>query len=128
MSDEFVLPAIKPAVPSRQPMFEDVQLPPKPARAERLPEDEIERIKTNRRKNLKKKKIQKRIAPAPKPPTPPSPNRPLEMKNRLHTVLGAVVQMSKQESTSFAGCMAQLEDMSRGARRRVIAALEQVYG
>ena len=128
MSDEFVLPTIKPAVPSRQPMFEDVKLPPRPQRAEKLPEDEIERINTNRRRNLKKKKKVKKIAPAPKPAAPVSPNRPLEMKNRLHTVLGAVMQMSKAESMAFAGAMAHLEDMSKGARKRVISALAQVYG
>src|ERR1700722_13798352 len=93
----------------------------KKSRPARLPAREIKRINKNRRKNLKKKK---RVVV---PPAPKNPNRPLEAKNRLRSVMRLVADISKPEMQAFMGAMSVLEDLSRGARLKVIGSLGQAY-
>jgi hypothetical protein len=82
-----------------------------------------------------KPRRKKRVAMTKKPlkafnqatKVPKSPNRPLEAKNRLHSVIKVVAGMSNSETAAFLAAMSLLEDMSGPARRKVIAALSQVY-
>lgn len=137
--DDEVTPGIglmRPALPSRA-TGEEKPLTPLPEteeaprrrrqkRTERLPAPEIKRINQNRKKNMRNNA--KRVPRSKTVLKEKAPNRPLELKNRLHTVLAAVKSMTHaEEITAFAELMAHLEGMSAPARRRVIAALEQVY-
>lgn len=108
-----------------------------------LPAREIKRINTNRKKKkTKKRAVRKAVPVAPrvsnmrkrskfiqttKKVVPKNPNRPLEMKNKLATVLGLVGQLQKAELVSFTNVMRHMENLSRSGRKRVIAALQQVY-
>jgi hypothetical protein len=121
------LPPVKPAAPkarrkrAKKPAHKR-QTPPKHS-LQRLAPAEIKKINRNRRKNVAKRA---KIKAAPKPAK--NPNRPLEMKNKLHAVLKIVASLNKQESACFANAMQVLEDMPRSGRKHVIAALGQVYG
>jgi hypothetical protein len=157
MSDEDAQVTIQPAIPSRaahhqtpealmanRPAFLDQpspgtekpkrkrrQSPPKHSRQKIAP-TKIKRIRANRRKNVKKVKKAKRT-PQPLSKTinqgrPKNPNRPLELKNQLHTVLMLVAGLPKNEVSTFTAAMGQLGNLSRSGRKRVLDALRQVYG
>lgn len=138
------------------PGTEHAPAPPKrkrPAKkkAKMLPAAEIRKINAKRKKNLKaatpvpKKRKAKKRAPAQygtaaqkqaagrgfaasRVDRPKNPNRPLEMKNQLSAVLSMVGTLQKAELVFFSQAVPAMQALSRSGRKRVIAALQQVYG
>jgi hypothetical protein len=136
--------AIRPVLPSRAgleppnvPAFLDQPSPgtePKPRRRRLplLPPDEIERINTNRKENMKKRKAKKYVPLAErvshKPARAKNPNRPLELKNRMLALVGAVGSLEAADLKSFTEAVVLLNDLPKPGRQRVLDALAKVYG
>lgn len=117
---------------------------------ERLRAAEIRKINIKRAAALKaaKKNVKKRIIAEParkkrkaqsfdrnhlhrdraKAMATKNPNRPLEMKNQLSAVLSMVGTLQKAELVFFSQAVPAMQALSRSGRKRVIAALQQVYG
>lgn len=107
--------------------------------ASRLSATEVRKINAKRKKNMKKaKKVVKRRASIQgkggdrgeqtrRTTSPKNPNRPLEMKNQLSAVLSMVGTLQKSELVFFSQAVPAMQALSRSGRRRVIAALQQVY-
>lgn len=127
----------------------------KAKKAKALSLAEIKKINAKRKKNLPRSKdqkkaaakriIRKRRAPqqygteaqmqaagrgfaANRTDRPKNPNRPLEMKNQLSAVLSMVGTLQKAELVFFSQAVPAMQALSRSGRKRVIAALQQVYG
>lgn len=106
-------------------------------KAKTLPAAEIRKINAKRKKNLKKtaapvRKKRKSTTDLARQYAAPNkaknPNRPLEMKNQLSAVLSMVGTLQKAELVFFSQAVPAMQALSRSGRRRVIAALQQVYG
>lgn len=110
-------------------------------KAKALSPAEIKKINAKRAAALaaakpKKKKAKKRtrtirqiIQAAPRETgRAKNPNRPLEMKNQLSAVLSMVGTLQKAELVFFSQAVPAMQALSRSGRKRVIAALQQVYG
>jgi hypothetical protein len=109
---------------------------PRRKKTERLPAPEIKLITRNRKKAMKKVKTfvalqgapkRKRKVKLPSRKARINPNRPLELKNQLHAVIGAMVALEGGERASFASVLKLLEGHSKVGRKRVLDALAQVY-
>lgn len=144
-------PAKKKPRPRQQGAVTAYARPKKKAKA--LPAAEIRKINAKRKKNLPRTRAQKKAAakrivgkhPALAAPykgtravkgdpyvamagRAKNPNRPLEMKNQLSAVLSMVGTLQKQELVFFSQAVPAMQALSRAGRKRVIAALQQVYG
>lgn len=92
----------------------------------RLPAAEVRK---KRQVARNRSKIAKQIAKQMAVHTSPvkNPNRPLETKNQLQAVLVMANVLKKPELVIFSDVVQQFQKLSRGGRKRVIAALAQVY-
>lgn len=79
------------------------------------------------RKAAPKKPAKKKRAVRAKPEATKNPNRPLEMKNQLQVVLSMTGSLRKPELVMFAKLVDELGSVARGGRKRIMAALAQVY-
>lgn len=145
------------AAPSQPPpMFTDpgeTAAAPKPKRSarpkkttEKLSAAEIHALNAKRRKALAKKQKVKRSRRKPAhdkhrmsptqqararydaAPAPRNPNRPLELKNQLVTIMSIANTLRKPAFAFFTQAIPALQRLTRSDRRKVIAALAQVYG
>lgn len=91
---------------------------PNKKKSEKLSAAEIKKITAKRKAALAKKRG---------PKAAKNPNRPLEMKNKLSAVLTLTRDLNKTELDVFTTSMDRLEHLTRSGRKRVLAALQQVY-
>ena len=115
--------------PLPAPMFTDPPAKPKRKRKARvkLPSTKtIIRATPKRKKVMPRKRVKK--VRAAKPVAPKSPNRPLERKNQFLAALELTRTLQKAELAFFTQAAGAMQGLSRSGRKRVIAALGQVYG
>lgn len=95
--------------------------------APQLSASEITKLNRKRARNMAKKRKPHgpRKALAARPAK--NPNRPLEMKNRLETVLSMTTELRKPELRAFVSMMQQLDKLHRGSRNKVLGALNRVF-
>lgn len=106
--------------PSREPTMRG-----KAKTVKAAPKRKVRAVKTVSKKKPAKRRPAHKTAPQPAPAK--NPNRPLEMKSQLQAVLAMSSVLSKPEMAIFATAMQGMQELSRNSRRRVIAALAQVY-
>lgn len=56
-----------------------------------------------------------------------NPNRPLELKNQMLQIVQLASELTPAELAAFAKLVPMIQDLDRGQRKRVIAALQVVY-
>lgn len=104
------------------------------AKKPQLSAAEIKRLNAKREKSLKKPKrpsLRKQARAVAsitlRSDTPKNPNRPLELRNQMDAMLSVVDALRRPELVAFKVMMQHLAPLPKKARRKIIAALAQVY-